>query len=192
MRIVQGDDRGIGKCKVNQAIALHVRSLLHYSQNMKGGSSCMAKLEIGQPAPDFALPNQDGKMVRLSDFRGRKLVAYFYPRDNTPGCTREAEGFRDLHDQIAAAGAEVVGGSKDSVSSHAKFHSKLQLPFDLLSDPNHSVLEAYGAWGTRTMYGKTSEGTIRSTVIVDEEGRVAAVFPKVKPDGHAQEVLETI
>lgn len=149
----------------------------------------MDKLEIRQPAPDFALPNQDGKLVRLADFRGQKLIVYFYPKDNTSGCTREAEGFRDLHDAIVAAGARVVGVSKDSVSSHAKFHSKLQLPFDLLSDPEHSVLEAYGAWGTKTMYGRTSEGTIRSTVIVDEEGRVAAVFARVKPDGHAQEVL---
>ena len=152
----------------------------------------MGKLEIRQPAPDFELPNQDGTLVRLADFRGQKLVAYFYPKDNTSGCTREAEGFRDLHDAIVAAGARVVGVSKDSVSSHAKFHSKLQLPFDLLSDPEHCVLEAYGAWGTKTMYGKTSEGTIRSTVIVDEEGRVAAVFARVKPDGNAQEVLAAL
>jgi peroxiredoxin Q/BCP len=152
----------------------------------------MGKLEIGQSAPDFALPNQDGKTVRLTDFSGQRLVVYFYPKDNTSGCTREAEGFRDLHDAIAAVGARVVGVSRDSVSSHAKFHSKLQLPFDLLSDPEHSALEAYEAWGTKTMYGKTSEGTIRSTVIVDEEGRAAAVFAKVKPDGHAQEVLAAL
>jgi len=152
----------------------------------------MGKLEIRQPAPDFELPNQDGTLVRLADFRGQKLIVYFYPKDNTSGCTREAEGFRDQHDAIVAAGARVVGISKDSVSSHAKFHSKLELPFDLLSDTEHSVLEAYGAWGTKTMYGKTSEGTIRSTVIVDEEGCVAAVFAKVKPDGHAQEVLAAL
>jgi len=152
----------------------------------------MGKLAIGQVAPDFALANQDGNVVRLADFSGQKLVIYFYPKDNTPGCSREAEGFRDLHDDIIAAGAQVVGISKDSASSHAKFRSKLQLPFDLLSDPEHSVLEAYGAWGAKTMYGKTSEGTIRSTAIVDEEGRVAAVFPKVKPDGHAQDVLTAL
>ena len=152
----------------------------------------MGKLAIGQVAPDFALANQDGKVVRLADFSGQKLVIYFYPKDNTPGCSREAEGFRNLHDKIVAAGAQVVGISKDSISSHAKFRTKLQLPFDLLSDTEHSVLEAYGAWGTKTMYGKTSEGTIRSTVVVDEEGRVAAVFAKVKPDGHAQEVLAVL
>ncbi len=137
----------------------------------------MGKLGIRHPAPDF---------------RDQKLIVYFYPKDNTSGCTREAEGFRDLHDKIVAAGARVVGVSKDSISSHAKFHSKLQLPFDLLSDPEHRVLDAYGAWGTKTMYGKTSEGTIRSTVIVDEEGRVAAVLARVKPDGHAQEALAAL
>jgi peroxiredoxin Q/BCP len=137
----------------------------------------MGKLGIRHPAPDV---------------RDQKLIVYFYPKDNTSGCTREAEGFRDLHDKIVAAGARVVGVSKDSISSHAKSHSKLQLPFDLLSDPEHRVLDAYGAWGTKTMYGKTSEGTMRSTVIVDEEGRVAAVLARVKPDGHAQEVLAAL
>ena len=141
---------------------------------------------------NIALLSNEQKFVRLKDFAGEKVVLYFYPKDNTSGCTREAEGFRDLHDKIVAAGARVVGVSKDSISSHAKSHSKLQLPFDLLSDPEHRVLDAYGAWGTKTMYGKTSEGTMRSTVIVDEEGRVAAVLARVKPDGHAQEVLAAL
>ncbi len=154
----------------------------------------MAKLEIGQPAPDFALPNQDGKMVRLSDFRGRKLVAYFYPRDNTPGCTREAEGFRDLHDQIVAAGAEVVGGQQrlGVIPCQIPQQATAALRSSERSGSQRSRSIRGGLGGTKTMYGKISEGTIRSTVIVDEEGRVAAVFPKVKPDGHAQEVLKTI
>lgn len=120
----------------------------------------MNKLEVGQPAPGFAIPNQDSEMVRLADFRGQKVVVYFCTKPNTHGCICRAEGFRDLHDSIVATSAQVVGVSKDSVSSHARFHNRLQLPFDLLSDPAHSALQAYGAWDARKMHWKTSEGTI--------------------------------
>lgn len=152
----------------------------------------MAALAVGSKAPDFALENQDGRRVSLMDFAGKLLVIYFYPKDNTPGCQKEAESFREHYTKLKSKGAEVVGVSKDAAASHLKFRDKLSLPFDLLSDPGLDTLKAYGAWGKKVMYGKEVEGTIRSTVIVDRDGRVAAVFPRVKPDGHAEEVLRKI
>jgi len=152
----------------------------------------MAALAVGSKAPDFALENQDGRRVSLMDFAGKLLVIYFYPKDNTPGCQKEAESFREHYAKLKSKGAEVVGVSKDTVASHLKFREKLSLPFDLLSDPGLDVLKAYGAWGKKVMYGREAEGTIRSTVIVDRDGKVAAVFPRVKPEGHAEEVLRKI
>lgn len=152
----------------------------------------MSTLQICQPAPDFALPNQDGDIVRLADYGGRKLVVYFYPKDNTPGCTRQAVAFRDSHERLAAMGVSVVGISRDSVASHKKFHSTQQLNFDILSDVELGTIKAYGAWGARTMYGKTTEGTIRTTVIIDADGTVKAVFPKVKLDGHIDKVIAAL
>lgn len=149
-------------------------------------------LSEGTQAPDFTLPADGGGKVALSDLRGKKVVLYFYPRDNTPGCTTEACNFRDDYSQIIAAGAVVLGVSPDSVKSHGGFKLKLNLPFALLSDPDHKVAEMYGAWGEKKMRGKTYMGIIRSTFIIDEEGRIIKVFPKVKVKNHSQEVLAVL
>jgi len=143
-------------------------------------------------APDFTLIDDSGEAVTLSSFRGKKVVVYFYPKDNTPGCTTEACSFRDDYAQFTALGAVVIGISPDSVASHKGFKLKFGLPFYLVSDPDHAVAEAYGAWGVKKNYGRTYEGIIRSTFIVGEDGRLVKVFPKVKPEGHAQEVLAAL
>jgi peroxiredoxin Q/BCP len=149
-------------------------------------------LEEGTTAPDFTLQADGGGEVSLSDYRGQKVVLYFYPKDNTPGCTTEACNFRDDYSHIIAAGAAVLGVSPDSVKSHDKFKLKLSLPFALLSDPDHQVAEMYGAWGEKKMRGKTYMGIIRSTFIIDEGGRIIKVFPKVKVKNHSQEVLAVL
>ncbi len=147
-------------------------------------------LETGTAAPDFTLPSDGGGEVSLSDYRGKKVVLYFYPKDDTPGCTTEACNFRDDYSRIIAAGAAVLGISPDEVKSHDKFKLKFNLPFALLSDPEHRVAELYGAWGEKKMYGKTYMGIIRATFIIDEDGVIIKVFPKVKVKNHSQEVLE--
>jgi peroxiredoxin Q/BCP len=149
-------------------------------------------LQEGTMAPDFTLSTDGGGEVTLSDYRGKKVVLYFYPKDDTPGCTTEACNFRDDYSQLLAAGAVVLGVSPDTVQSHDKFKLKYQLPFALLSDPDHQVAETYGAWGEKKMYGRTYMGIIRSTFIIDEEGRIAKVFPRVKPKNHSQQVLEAL
>jgi peroxiredoxin Q/BCP len=149
-------------------------------------------LQEGSMAPDFTLPSDGGGEVSLSDYRGRKVVVYFYPKDHTSGCTTEACGFRDDHAQYLAAGAAVLGISPDSVKSHDGFKLKYELPFALLSDPEHRVAEVYGAWGEKKMYGRTYMGILRSTFVVDEEGRILKVFAKVTPKDHSQEVLEVL
>ncbi|HSJ53479.1 MAG TPA: thioredoxin-dependent thiol peroxidase [Anaerolineae bacterium] len=146
----------------------------------------------GTLAPDFTLESDGGEPVSLSDYQGQKVVLYFYPKDDTPGCTTQACSFRDDHSQLVAAGAAVLGVSPDPVKSHRKFKAKHNLPFALLSDPDHRVAETYGAWGEKQMYGKTYEGILRTTYIIDEEGRIAKVFAKVTPREHAQEVLEAL
>ncbi len=149
-------------------------------------------LQKGDQAPSFTLDDADGKPVSLSDFHGRKVVVYFYPKDDTPGCTTEACGFRDAYDDFLEAGAAVVGISPDSSQSHGRFRSKHNLPFALLSDPEHKVAEAYGAWGEKTSYGKTTVGILRSTFVLDGNGGVLAAFPRVSPDGHANAVLAAL
>ena len=149
-------------------------------------------LEAGMKAPDFTLPDKDGNLVSLSDFAGRRVVLYFYPRDNTPGCTRQACAFAGAYEDFKALDAVVIGVSKDSAASHRKFAEKYNLPFTLLSDPEHTVLEAYGAWGEKKNYGKVSMGAIRSTVVIDENGVVEKVYAKVKPDTHPAEVLSAL
>ena len=144
----------------------------------------------GIPAPEFTLTDDTGTAITLSQFRGKKVVLYFYPRDNTPGCSREACSFRDVYDEILERGAVVMGVSTDNTQSHQKFRLKFDLPFYLLMDEEHRVAEEYGAWGEKKMYGKTSMGIIRSTFIIDEKGTVIKVFPKVKPDEHGPEVLK--
>lgn len=147
-------------------------------------------LEEGKKAPLFSLKDGEGKTVKLADFKGKKIVLYFYPRDNTPGCTKEACGFRDVYDDILAKGAVVVGVSADSVSSHKKFREKHGLPFYLLADEDHSTADAYNVWAEKNMCGRKSFGIVRTTFIIDEKGIIKKVFPKVKPEKHAQEILE--
>lgn len=143
----------------------------------------------GASAPDFDLPSTSGSNIRLSALKGKKVVLYFYPKDSTPGCTREACDFRDLLPKIVKKGAVVLGVSKDSLASHAKFRESQKLPFDLLSDAGNEVAKAYGAFGEKTMYGKKVMGTIRSTFLIDEKGKIAAVWSPVKVDGHGESVL---
>lgn len=146
-------------------------------------------LPVGGKAPAFSLKNAAGKTVKLSDFKGKKVVLYFYPKDLTPGCTTEACGFRDDYSLLQQHGIEVIGVSADDVASHQKFTGKHSLPFPLLSDPDHTMIEKYGAWVEKSMYGKKYWGVARITYVIDEEGHIAHVFPKVKPDGHSQEIL---
>lgn len=146
----------------------------------------------GDPAPAFRLPSTSGREVALSQLRGRKLVLYFYPRDDTPGCTREACGFRDNLARVRGAGAEVLGVSKDPLAAHERFRAKYDLPFDLLSDAGNQVARAYGAFGTKTLYGKKVEGTIRSTFLIDERGRVERVWSPVQVDGHVDQVVAAL
>lgn len=149
-------------------------------------------LEIGTPAPQFSLPDQDEAEVSLGDFAGRWVVLYFYPRDNTPGCTTEACEFTAGVEAFAGLDAVVLGCSPDTPASHRKFINKHNLKIRLLSDPQHQVMEAYGAWGEKKMYGRTSMGVIRSTVIIDPHGKVAHVWKKVKAAGHAAKVREKL
>jgi len=144
----------------------------------------------GDMAPDFTLPSDQDEQVTLSSFRGKKVVVYFYPKDDTPGCTKEACSFRDANSLFMAKGAVVIGISPDDATSHQRFRAKHGLPFHLLSDTDHQVAEAYGAWGEKKMYGRSYEGIIRSTFVVGEDGKVIKAFPKVKPEDHATEVLE--
>ncbi|HUX51006.1 MAG TPA: thioredoxin-dependent thiol peroxidase [Spirochaetia bacterium] len=146
-------------------------------------------LNEGDAAPAFSLADESGMTVSLSQFKGKKVVVYFYPKDDTPGCTTEACGFRDNYDAILAKGAVVVGISADSEASHGKFKSKFNLPFYLLSDPEKKTIQAFGAWGEKKMYGKAYEGILRSTFVIGENGKVLKVFPSVKPADHANEVM---
>jgi thioredoxin-dependent peroxiredoxin len=149
-------------------------------------------VEEGKPAPDFELTSDAGERVRLSDFRGKPVVVYFYPRDDTPGCTAQACGIRDNYGAFAERGAVVLGISPDDESSHVEFKKKYALPFTLLADPDHAVADEYGVWGERNMYGKTYMGIERSTFLIDPEGNVARVMRRVKPDTHAEKVLEAL
>jgi peroxiredoxin Q/BCP len=149
-------------------------------------------LKAGDKAPGFALDADGGGKVSLRELQGKKVVLYFYPKDDTSGCTTEACEFRDHWKSVQGAGAVVLGVSPDSTASHDKFKAKYRLPFPLLADPDHAVAEAYGAWGEKSMYGRKYHGIVRSTFIIDEAGRIAAVFPKVKPKGHASQVLAAL
>uniref|UniRef100_A0A7C3IM26 thioredoxin-dependent peroxiredoxin n=1 Tax=Gracilinema caldarium TaxID=215591 RepID=A0A7C3IM26_9SPIR len=149
-------------------------------------------LQVGDSMPSFELPDQQGKLVKSSDFAGKPLVVYFYPKDDTPGCTKEACSFRDTFKEYHDRGIIVIGISADTPQAHGKFASKYNLPFILLSDTEKSVIKAFGAWGEKKMYGKSYEGIIRSTFVIDGQGKIKRVFPKVKPENHAKEVLETL
>lgn len=152
----------------------------------------MPAMEVGTLAPDFALPDQEGRTHRLSDYRGRWVVLYFYPKDDTPGCTKEACGFRDQMGSLKALDAVVLGVSADDVESHKRFAEKYGLNFPLLADPERKVIGAYGAWGKKNLYGKEVEGVLRQTFLIDPEGRIAKVWRKVSPEGHALEVAEAL
>lgn len=149
-------------------------------------------LEIGMKAPDFTLTDKDGQNVTLSQLRGKKVVVYFYPKDNTPGCTRQACAFMSAYEGFKEKNIEVIGISKDSVASHKKFAEKFDLPFILLSDPELIAINAYGVWQEKKMCGKVSMGVVRTTFIIDEEGNISDIMPKVKPDTNAAEILERL
>lgn len=146
-------------------------------------------IETGMQAPDFTLADKDGKEVSLSDFRGKRVVLYFYPKDNTPGCTRQACAFAGAYSDFVKKDVEVIGISRDSVASHVKFAEKYGLPFILLSDPELQAIKAYGVWQEKKLYGKTSFGVVRTTFIIGPDGTVERVMPKVKPDTNAAEIL---
>ena len=149
-------------------------------------------LQIGTKAPNFTLFDKNGNAVSLSDFLGKRVVLYFYPKDNTPGCTRQACAFAGAYKEFEARGVVVIGISRDSVASHQKFAEKYELPFILLSDPDRQAIEAYGVWQEKKNYGKVSMGVVRSTYLIDAEGKIEAVMPKVKPDTNAAEILEML
>jgi peroxiredoxin Q/BCP len=146
----------------------------------------------GQPAPEFTLTADDGEDVSLADLRGKPVVLYFYPKDDTPGCTKQACGIRDVYREFQERGAVVLGVSRDDAESHRRFREKYGLPFTLLSDPDHAVCDAYGVWGERRNYGKTYMGINRSTFVIDRDGTVAKALYGVKPDGHAELVLDAL
>lgn len=146
-------------------------------------------LAVGTKAPDFTLPDKDGNLVKLSDFLGKKVVLYFYPKDSTPDCTRQAQAFRDFFADYVKLGAVIIGISKDSVKSHANFAAKNDLPFILLSDTELTAIQAYEVWQEKKLYGKTSMGVVRSTYVIDEAGKIEAAWTKVKPEANVADVL---
>jgi peroxiredoxin Q/BCP len=152
----------------------------------------MALLSVGDKAPAFTAKDQDGKTVKLSDFKGRKVVLYFYPKDDTPGCTTEACGLRDDYGELTRRGVAVLGVSTDTEASHRKFADKYDLPFTLLADPDRKIVESYGVWGEKKLYGRAYMGTLRVTYLIDERGRVAEVWPKVSPKTHAADILKRL
>ena len=149
-------------------------------------------LEVGTKAPDFTLQDQDGKDVSLSDSKGKKVILYFYPKDNTSGCTKQACAFKELYPDFMEKDAIVLGVSKDSVASHKKFQEKYQLPFELLSDPEHKVIEQYDVWKEKSMYGKKYMGIVRSTYLIDEEGNIEKALEKVKPQHNPDHMLTLV
>ena len=146
-------------------------------------------LEVGMKAPNFTLPDKDGKPVSLSDFAGKRVVLYFYPKDNTPGCTRQACAFAGAYEAFRDLDAVVIGVSKDSAASHQRFAEKYGLPFVLLSDPERTAIQAYGVWQEKKLYGKVSMGVVRATYVIDRDGVIEKVMPRVKPDTNAEEIL---
>lgn len=149
-------------------------------------------LKENSKAPNFTFLTDDNKDISLENFKGKKVIIYFYPKDNTPGCTKEACSFRDAYDDFVARGAVVIGISPDSSVSHKKFREKFNLQFFLMSDPDHKVAEMYGAWGEKSMYGKKYMGIMRTTFVIDEKGDILKVFEKVKPENHAAEILSLL
>ena len=149
-------------------------------------------ISTGEPAPEFTLADAEGQMHSLSDYRGKPVVLYFYPKDDTPGCTKEACGFRDDYSAYEQAGVEILGVSPDTSESHAKFKTKYELPFTLLADPEHDVLKLYGVWGLKKSFGREYEGVFRTTFLIGEDGKLKKVFKKVKPAAHSAEILAAL
>lgn len=152
----------------------------------------MAFLHEGDIAPDFTAKNQDGKSLSLNGLRGKKVILYFYPKDDTPGCTAEACNLRDNYNELIRQGFEIIGVSPDDETSHTKFKNKYSLPFNLIADPGKSILKSYGAWGLKKMYGKEYEGVLRTTYIIDEEGKVVRVLQKVDTKNHTKQILSEL
>lgn len=152
----------------------------------------MAYLNVGDKAPDFSVVNQDGKTIRLSDYKGQKVILYFYPKADTPGCTAESCNLRDNYDDLLGKGYQIIGVSPDTQEKQKKFAEKYNLPFPLLADVEKKVIKAYGAWGMKKMYGKEYEGLLRTTYVIDEEGKIEKVFPKVKTKDHADQIMEAM
>lgn len=152
----------------------------------------MALLEEGVKAPEFSSTNQNGDEIKLSDFKGKKVVLYFYPKDNTPGCTAESCNLRDNYSDLISKGFEVIGVSPDNETSHTKFITKYDLPFNLLADTEKEILKSYGAWGLKKMYGKEYEGVLRTTYVIDEEGMILKVFKKVQTKDHTAQILKEL
>jgi thioredoxin-dependent peroxiredoxin len=152
----------------------------------------MAELKAGDKAPNFKAINQDGETIRLSDFSGQKVILYFYPKADTPGCTAEACNLRDNYDDLLNKGFKIIGASADDQAKQKKFAEKYNLPFPLIADTDKEVLKAYGAWGEKSMYGKTYEGVLRKTFVIDENGNIEKVFDKVKTKDHAAQILEAM
>ena len=181
---------GTGKASVYNAQICVIRKSRGYQIDRREEEIGM--IEIGMKAPQFALADKNGEMVSLSGFLGKKVVLYFYPKDNTPGCTRQACAFAAAYEGFKSRDIAVIGISKDSVASHIKFASKYELPFILLSDPQLSAIESYGVWQEKKLYGKVSMGVVRTTFIIDENGFVTHILPKVKPDTNAAEILAIV
>lgn len=152
----------------------------------------MAYLKVGDQAPDFTAKDQNGQEINLNSHKGKKVILYFYPKDNTPGCTAEACNLRDNYSELANKGYEIIGVSPDSEESHQKFVSKYSLPFTLIADEDKSIMKAYGAWGLKKMYGKEYEGVLRTTYVIDENGEILKVFTKVKTKDHTEQILEAM
>jgi peroxiredoxin Q/BCP len=152
----------------------------------------MAFIKEGQKAPEFSAKNQEGKTIKLADFKGKKIILYFYPKDDTPGCTAEACNLRDNYASLLRYGFEVIGVSPDSEKSHVRFRTKYSLPFHLIADEEKTILKQYGAWGTKSMYGKSYEGVLRTTYVIDEEGTVIKVITKVDTKDHARQILDEL
>jgi thioredoxin-dependent peroxiredoxin len=182
----------LGRAGGSAAVAPHRNRHGPYYRPCPANDRTHTVIEAGQPAPTFTLPDQEGRPVSLEDLRGRPVVIYFYPKDDTPGCTTQACGIRDQWAEFEDAGAAVLGISPDTVESHARFAGKYDLPHTLLADPEREVLEAYGAYGEKVLYGKTTVGVIRSTFLVDADGTVAKVWKRVQTKKHADQVLKAL
>lgn len=173
-------------------VAFMQHAFTQKEENKQNNKSDMANLKVGEPAPDFTAKNQDGKEIKLSSFKGKKVILYFYPKDDTPGCTAEACNLRDNYDDLTKRGFEVIGISPDDEKSHGKFIAKYNLQFNLIADTSKVILKQYGAWGLKKMYGKEYEGVLRTTYVIDEQGKIEKIIEKVDTGNHAEQMLKEL